>query len=517
MTGAAMAGRLSSDRSVRLELETIAVIGVSIGVIARELEAVEASVRSLWTRLEEATWLAHLYPGEAIAATRLSATRCELAREHVGTLAEDARTAAETYAAAERDNVRVIAQLQALSAWKAGLDLRFSCFTVNPFAGLGQVGSFVQQAKDEGLRQAGMGALAKAPGYLAALLGADLGISALVAGLAGAPQPATPTLPMVAGLRKLLDRAGVFQPGDLTVRKLPPSSWLPHQPDGPSGPAGPAAQVDEERGWAAGATPPSIQGVLKGTQDAYAVAPSSIIVREVDRGDGTTLWIVDLPGTEAWTPLDSENIWDVEGDLEAMTSAQRGEFAQKNAMVADLVKQALADAGASAGEDVLITGHSGGGIHAAAMAADPAFLANVNVRMIVIAGAPGANSQPGPGIDVLDLENTDDMVTALAGAQPEQTEHWTTVVSERRPGADTGDLAGLAANAHKLDGYLDDAAALDASADPAYAAAKERLDAVLGTAAVSTGVLAYKQYVYQGKDVAKPPSHPDVRRVQEGR
>ncbi|WP_427015779.1 hypothetical protein ACQCSX_13275 [Pseudarthrobacter sp. P1] len=525
MTGTASTCGLSSDRSITMELETIAVIGVSIGVIARELEATEASVRSLRHQLEHAAAGAQLYPGEAIAATRLSTTRCELARDHVSTLAEAARTAAARYAQAERDNVRWTALQRAHSAWSQGLELRFAG-PLAPLVAWGQADSFLREAKRDGLRHAGMAAMAQAPGYLAALFGLDLGFVQLVAGWTGAGRTAAPTQPLAAGLRKGLDGVGVFQQGELAMRRVPPEDWAVKYPDGPSGPAGfpgHLGRIDALGGWAAGATAPTYRGVVSGSDDAYGVAPSSIIVREVDRGDGTTLWIVNLPGTEDWS-LDSENIWDVEGDLEAMTAAQKGEFKQKNVLVAELVKAALAASGAVAGEDVLLTGHSGGGIHAAAMASDPAFLAEVNVKMAIIAGAPAAGNVPGPGVEVVDFENTNDIVTAAAGGEPAQTENWTTVVSGPRPGADTAGLLSVAKTAHEIGGYLDDAGALDASSDPAYAAPKAKLDALLGPAAVATGVLAYKQYVYEGKDVPKPPPpprrpepRPEVRRWQEGR
>ncbi|WP_155848605.1 hypothetical protein [Arthrobacter sp. 35W] len=505
--------QLSSAASISAELEVVAVAGVSIGVIAGELEEVEAQVEGIRFSMEQAVLGIRPHPFQEMEAVAQARDGCRIASRQVRTLGEDARAAAENYAQTERGNARLMELQQAHSAWSLGMQLRLAgCLA--PLVAWGQAEAFMKSVRREGLRKAGMGALGHAPGYLSAWLGPDMGLAALVAGWTGAARPAHTTGAMTVGLRRLMEGMGLLTPGDLRVRRVPPAEWRPAHPDGPSGPAGPSTaglRMDAEGSWAEGSMAPTVHAVLASSADAYTVAPpSSIIVKQVDRGDGATVWIVNLPGTEDWG-LDTGNLWDVEGDLEAMTAAQRGEFAQKSVLVQELVKAALADAGAAAGDEVLLTGHSGGGIHAAMMAADPAFVAEVNVKMIVIAGSPGAQRQLQPGITAVDLVNVHDIVTGLSGAEPAQTDSWMTVVSEPRPGADPANLGALALQAHQLDGYLGDAEAFDNSADPAYAAAKERLAALLGAGAAAAGAaaagsVAFKQSIYQGTDVPKPPA-----------
>lgn len=460
--------------------------------------------------LENRTWGLPQYPIAAIDAMHRAGQSCRSAQAALQTLADAARTAAQRYDDAERNNAAILARAKSgqavsdgLAAWSAGGFM--------PAVMAAQLFHLWADGRRQGLRDTTEDALTNLPAYAFGLLGPGASLAYQLFGArapAGLPEG---TLAAV-GARKALDLAGATTPGSLAIRRVPETEWqLRPQPlPGPSAGTGSAGY-----GPNGGTIAPTIRGVLSGTSDAYGVAPSSIIIRKVDRGDGTTAWIADVPGTESWWPLDDSDVFDVEGDLEGLTSAQRDMFAQRQVLVEQLLKEALKDAGALPGDAVMLTGHSGGGIHAAAAAADPAFLAEVNVKMLVIAGAPAANQSVGAGIRVLDLENRDDIVPGLDFRPPPDTAQWVTATSTR-PGA-SGPISpvGTIARAHSLDAYLSDADALDRSGESSIVEQKLAISAFLGPAAAG-GAVKFQQFVYQGTDV-KAPAPVKAERRGEGR
>jgi pimeloyl-ACP methyl ester carboxylesterase len=114
---------------------------------------------------------------------------------------------------------------------------------------------------------------------------------------------------------------------------------------------------------------------------------------------------------------------------------------------------------------VMLVGHSLGGMTAAALAADPAFRRRFNVTQVVTAGAPIGRFEVPAGVQVLAVENRNDLVPALEGADNPDRANVTTLTFS----ADKG----LLGKNHSLrETYAPAAADLPAD-DPSYAAWRE--------------------------------------------
>ncbi|MGO4384022.1 hypothetical protein [Specibacter sp. RAF43] len=487
--------------SIRYTLEEISAAGVKLGRLAQGLEPLVDRLQGEWSWLGSAPAGPAGYPFAALEAMRAGVWSCMRAQADTAALARKATRAATDYASAEAHNAAAAAQAARLGALGDGLQ-SWAWGSFAPLRLWGGAMAAWQNARKGGARDAAESILNNAPAYLAGLLGPGIGLSFLLTHL-GYPDPANSGMVPAVMVRKAFDWSGLATPGRLDVRRVPPPNWSNQGEQWPRGHALP----DPPDGGAPGVVEPTIKGALAGSQDAYGYPPGSIGVDRVDRPDGSRAWLVHLPGTEDWSAVDSANPFDLEGDLEGLTAAHAALFAQQQVVIQDLIKAALADAGALPGQDVLITGHSGGGIHAAAAAANPAFLATVNVRMLVIAGSPAKNLRVGPGIAVLDLENEHDLVTATDFGPPPASPTWVTVTSHRPGAADGADPLTLLKDAHELRNYLHDAAAMEGSDDPAIKGARDALRHFLG--ATAGAPVAVRRFVYQGRDVNDPqPGNP---------
>lgn len=148
-------------------------------------------------------------------------------------------------------------------------------------------------------------------------------------------------------------------------------------------------------------------------------------VIEVEQADGSGAWIVQIPGTQDWSPRAGPLAHDLTSDARVM-SLQRS-------ALGDAALAALAHAQAGSGrpgvraEPVMLTGHSLGGIVAMAIAADDRLRAEVNLTHVVTAGSPVGHVPVPPEVQVLALEHTGDVVP-LADLTPNpDLPHWTTV------------------------------------------------------------------------------------------
>ncbi|PYI68212.1 hypothetical protein CVV68_07785 [Arthrobacter livingstonensis] len=488
--------------SVRYVLGEVSAAGARLGRVASRLEPLVDRLQSEWGLLGSATANAPNHPYAALDAMRACVWSSMRGQAEVADLARRTADAAKNYDAAEAHNAAAAAQKARLGALAAGIQT----WTLGPFSAFkfwGDTAATWSHAREYGLRDATEDLLNKGGGYAAGVLGPGLGLFYLLTH-AGLPDQAGAGTAAANGARKFFDWAGLSKPGHLEMRKVPAGEWNAQAGDWRPGHAvpDPSEAVEMEVG-------PQVAGLLAGSQDAYTYPPGSIIVDRLERAGGSHAWIVHLPGTEDWSQVDSENPWDLEGDLEGMTSMQQAQFKQQQIVVQEMMKQALQDAGALPTEDVMITGHSGGGIHAAAAAASPAFLAQVNVKMIIIAGAPAKNQPVAPGIDVLDLENENDIVPALDYGPPPDSANWVTVTSHR-PGATEGvGPIGTIKDAHDLGNYIDDAAALERSDDPGIKGARDAAAKFMGAGVGSVGAMRVARTLYQGRDVNDPkPAKP---------
>jgi len=218
--------------------------------------------------------------------------------------------------------------------------------------------------------------------------------------------------------------------------------------------------------------------VVRCYPDAGAgAAPGTVRVEGVRGADGRRAWVVEIPGTQDWSPRPGSNPADLTADVATM--------GRSSTALSATVTRGLELAGAAPDEPVLLAGHSLGGMVAAALAADVAFTRRFKVTHVVAAGSPvGAVAVP-PGVAVLTLEHGDDLVPALDGTPNPDRPDWVTVRHAPPVGRHP-------AVAHDARGYVDTAALVDASSDASLRAWRAGLGPFLdrpGATATSLAVV----------------------------
>lgn len=210
----------------------------------------------------------------------------------------------------------------------------------------------------------------------------------------------------------------------------------------------------------AGRAPASVTDLI--ASDGPTSGGSRVRVTGVPRPDGTWTWVVDVPGTQTFDPRAGDNPWDLTSNV--LVSSGRA------SLTTQAVSRALADAqrrtGSTGASRVMLTGHSQGGLTAAALAADPAFRQRHGVTHVVTSGAPIATLDVPEEVSVLSLEHSEDLVPGLEGAANPDRASWVTVRRdlEAELGGD-----GRATQAHDVDRYVETARLVDASDDPSLA------------------------------------------------
>ncbi|MGG5175792.1 hypothetical protein ACQQCD_12400 [Pseudarthrobacter sp. J1763] len=202
---------------------------------------------------------------------------------------------------------------------------------------------------------------------------------------------------------------------------------------------------------------------------------SSIIVEKIPRKDGTYAVIVSIPGTQGELLPDTYGVHDWEGNIVGMSRGR--------AMAQVLVERALQEQGVTPEDHVILNGHSQGGIHAMALAADPEFMAKFHVEAVNVAGSPVARFHVPQTVSVLAIENTDDIVPSTDGLANPVTPNFTTVTTDRYPGRsldNEGARLKTIQNAHNLDNYVSGAKVLDTSTDPAIVEHRKVMNSILG-------------------------------------
>ncbi|MEZ0493885.1 hypothetical protein AB2L28_16735 [Kineococcus sp. TBRC 1896] len=192
--------------------------------------------------------------------------------------------------------------------------------------------------------------------------------------------------------------------------------------------------------------------------------PGGLRLERVTHADGSVAWIVEVPGTQDWTPLPGSTRTPM--DLTTNLRAVAGEPTATGAAVVDALRQA----GVRPDEPVLLAGHSQGGLTAAALAADPAVVAEFHVTHVLTAGSPTDGLPAAPGIRTVSLEHTGDVVPALDGTDAEGSADRTVV---RRDVSDEEEVRENPVAAHGWSRYLRTAALADASEDPALRTFRE--------------------------------------------
>jgi hypothetical protein len=215
--------------------------------------------------------------------------------------------------------------------------------------------------------------------------------------------------------------------------------------------------------------PRSVQDVFREQRDLGDEGnEGQVQITQVTGADGTRSWIVQIPGTQEWGPVRGANPVDLTTNVRLMA----GDATLLQVRVADAMRRA----GVHAGEPVMLTGHSQGGIAAAALASDAAFRAEFAVRAVVTGGAPIARFAVPDDVAVLALEHRQDAVPMLDGRANPDRPGWVTVgrslpdsgytvADPLAPDAvlDRGPTAG---DAHDTAVYADTGRLVDGSTDP---------------------------------------------------
>lgn len=138
-----------------------------------------------------------------------------------------------------------------------------------------------------------------------------------------------------------------------------------------------------------------------------------ISVRAVKGPDGKTRYIVDIPGTQDWHALSFGEQEKYLNDLQTNVKAMAGYRTEYQAAIV----KAMQDANIPADAEVMLVGHSQGGIVAMRAAQDSGTDAfPYKVTHVLTAGAPVGGIAVSPNINVLSIENTADLVPSLDGS-----------------------------------------------------------------------------------------------------
>lgn len=204
-----------------------------------------------------------------------------------------------------------------------------------------------------------------------------------------------------------------------------------------------------------------------GLDESDAALNGAIQVQRIGR-EPDERYIVYVPGTDDMNPIaqQSDRVRDMETNYQLLggTDSAYGRG----------IQQAMTEAGLT-GKDVMLVGHSQGGMVSTSLAADPDFARQFNVQHVVTAGSPTAQVPHLPDTThALHLENRGDAVPLLDGEDNPDEPHRTTI---RFDAGGTG-----LADSHGLDHYTRGAAAADAATDGSIRdhVARMRADGFLG-------------------------------------
>jgi len=198
----------------------------------------------------------------------------------------------------------------------------------------------------------------------------------------------------------------------------------------------------------------SIGSMLDRVGDLEDQPAASIAVQRVVGTDGTPRYVVVLSGMRRM--MNTSDPEDLLGSGAAVV--------RTTTSYTTCVREAIDAALVPRGAEVLLVGHSEGGIVAMDLAGDPAFNGGrVRVQQVVAAGSPISSKRAveGSGTRVLSIENVNDIVTHLDAADPPATRQSLQRLTYRFAD-DEHDIVG----SHSVSLYARQAAALAASPNP---------------------------------------------------
>lgn len=189
--------------------------------------------------------------------------------------------------------------------------------------------------------------------------------------------------------------------------------------------------------------------------------------------DGQQRWVAYIAGTQSLGMATDAEPFDMASNLQAVGDRPA---ASENA-----VRQALLAAGVHAGDQLVLVGHSQGGLVAARLAESGDF----HVVQCVTVGAPlGPIADDTPTLAIV---HRGDVVPGLGGTALPPPQRITVQATAAMP-ADSGLM-----DEHSLDRYRQTAALVDQSSDPELQAARTRLGAFASGTGVATAWLARRR------------------------
>ena len=210
----------------------------------------------------------------------------------------------------------------------------------------------------------------------------------------------------------------------------------------------------------------------KGVRDLAANIPKAVEGQpqvRIERygSPGNWSWAVYVGGTVDWDSVARTEPWDLTANISAMAKQKSGSY--------EAVMEAMDAAGITAGDPVVIAGHSQGGLIATQVAASGAF----DVQAVVTLGAPESPVPVPPGVATLTVEHTDDIVTAFGGASLIDSDDRVTVRREAFVSAPLPE--GEVLPAHHLDTYRETARLIDASPETTLQGFRDTVTGIIGS------------------------------------
>jgi hypothetical protein len=240
-----------------------------------------------------------------------------------------------------------------------------------------------------------------APGLLAGLTflpGLVPGFNGLMSALTGQGWPPLTYEQAIAAIAGGGGRFGLFEDGQ---------GGLAMDPDDPTQPLA----VPRDR------TVTDLGDLMQGSADIDQGEEELSNIRVIQSAGPPPSWIVQIPSTQVWDPHGGAISNDLTSDIAAMQGGQTA--------LSQAVKDAMAAAGISPTDPVMLEGFSLGGITAGLLASDPDL--GYNVTHVVTAGSPIARFDIPDDVQVLSMEFNEDPVARLDGQGNPDSANWTTV------------------------------------------------------------------------------------------
>ena len=193
--------------------------------------------------------------------------------------------------------------------------------------------------------------------------------------------------------------------------------------------------VRVERSSTRTVAPPSGVGDLADRVPSGGADAAQIRIERYGDGDDPR-WIVYVGGTVDFGLVAGEQTHDMTSNLHGVADDAGVDAVRIAGAVSGAgeraVREAMDDAGVAPGDPLLAVGHSGGGVIAAKLAADP----ELNVVGALSLGGPVASAPTRDGVPLLSIEHDEDLVPATGGAGHPSDERVTVSRSVLEPGCE---------------------------------------------------------------------------------